>query len=60
MNRFPVPSMRHGGGGVMGWGCFAGDTLVDVEMIYLEFKAHLTSMATTAFFRDMHSSVVCT
>ena len=40
-------SMKHGGVGVMLWECFAGDTV-----IYLEFKAHLTSMATTAFCSD--------
>ena len=39
-----VPTVKHGGEGVMVWGCFAGDTV-----IYLEFKAHLTSMPTTAF-----------
>ena len=40
-----VPTVTNGG--VMVWGCFAGDGL-----IYLEFKAHLTSMATTAFCSD--------
>ena len=49
-----VLTMKHGGGGVMVWGCFAGDTV-----IYLEFKAQLTSMATTAFCSDTPSHLVC-
>ena len=49
-----VPTVKHGEGGVMVWGCFAGDT-VTLFGIYLEFKAHLTSMATTAFCNDTHS-----
>jgi hypothetical protein len=44
-----VPVVKHGGGGVVVWGCFAGDNV----MIYLEFKAHSTSMATTAFSSSM-------
>ena len=39
-----VPTVKHRGGGVMVWGCFAGDTLG----IYSELKAHWTSKATTA------------
>ena len=41
-----VPTVMHGGG-VMVWGAL----LVTLSVIYLEFKAHLTSMATTAFPR---------
>ena len=48
-----VPTVKHGGG-VMVWPCFAGDT-----GIYLEFKAHLTSMAGIAFCSDMPSHLVC-
>ena len=41
-----VPPVKHGKGGVMvGGGALLGSLLV----IYSEFKAHLTSMATTAF-----------
>jgi hypothetical protein len=30
-------TVKHGGGGVMVWGCFAGDTVYDLEFrIYLE------------------------
>ena len=36
------------------WWCFAGDTVCD----YFEFKAHLTSMATTAFCRETPSHLV--
>ena len=25
-----VPTVKHGGGGVMAWGCFAGDTIIDL------------------------------
>ena len=50
-----VPTVKHGGGGVMVWGA----SLVTLSVIYLEFKAHLTSMATTAFCSDMPSHLVC-
>ena len=40
-----VLTMKHGGGGVMVWVA----SLVTLSVIYFEFKAHLTSMATTAF-----------
>jgi hypothetical protein len=43
-----VPTVKHGGGGVMVCKCFADDTVSDL----LEVKAHLTSMATTAFCSD--------
>ena len=33
-----------------------GALLVTLSVIYLEFKAHLTSMATTAFWSDIPSS----
>ena len=48
------PTLKHGGGGVMVYGCFAIDTVSQtlLSVIYLEFKAHLTSMATTAFCSD--------
>ena len=37
-----------------------GALLVTMSVIYLEFKAHLTSMVTTAFCSDTPSHVVCT
>jgi hypothetical protein len=46
-----VPTVKHGGGGVI---C-GGALLVTLSVIYLEFKAHLTSMATTAFCNDTPS-----
>ena len=52
-----VHTMKHGGGGVMVYG---GALLVTLSVIYLEFKAHLTSMATTAFCSDTPSHMVCT
>jgi hypothetical protein len=36
-----IPTVKHGGGG--------GALLVILSVIYLEFKAHLTSMATRAY-----------
>ena len=42
-------------GGVMVWGAL----LVSLSVIYLEFKAQLTSMATTAFCSDTPSHLVC-
>ena len=29
-----VPTVTHGGGGVMMWGCFAGDTVIDLFRIH--------------------------
>ena len=49
------PTVKHGEGGVMVWGCFAGDTV----WIYLELKAHLTNMATKGFCSDTPSHLVC-
>jgi hypothetical protein len=40
------------------WWC-EGALLVTLSVIYLEFKSHLTSMATTAFRSDMPSHLVC-
>ena len=51
-----VPIVKHGGGGVMVWGTL----LLTLSVIYLEFKAHLTSIATTAFCSNMPSHLVCT
>jgi hypothetical protein len=50
-----IPTVKHGGEGVMVW----GPLLVTLSVIYLEFKAHLTFMATTAFCRDTPSHLVC-
>ena len=44
-----VPNVKHGGGGAL---------LVTLSVIYLEFKAHLTSMATTTFCSDKQSHLV--
>ena len=52
-----VPTVKHGGGGVMVLG---GALLVTLSVIYLEFKAHFTSMATTAFCSDTPSHLVST
>jgi hypothetical protein len=49
------PTVKHGGGGVMGCG---GALLVTLSVIDLEFMAHLTSMATTAFCNDTPSHLV--
>ena len=53
------PSVKHGGGGVLVeeevLGC--GGALLVRD--YLEFKAHLTSMAITAFCSDTPSHLVC-
>jgi hypothetical protein len=38
-------TVKHGGGGVLVWGAL----LMTLYVIYFEFKAHLTSMATTVF-----------
>ena len=41
------------------WRRCDGALLVTLLVIYLEFKAHLTSMAATAFCSDMQSHLVC-
>jgi hypothetical protein len=46
------------GGAVVLGGC-GGALLVTLSVIYLEFKAHLTSMATTSFCSDTTSHLVC-
>ena len=48
-------TVKHGGG-VLWCG---GALLVRLSVIYLEFKAHLTSMATTAFCSNTPSHLVC-
>ena len=35
-----VPTMKHGGGGVMVWGCFACDTINDIFRIQGTFNQH--------------------
>jgi hypothetical protein len=41
------------------WRRCDGALLVTLSVIYLEFKSHLTSMATTAFCSDVPSHLVC-
>ena len=61
-----VPTVKHGGGGVMVCGSHHeawrkrcdGTLLVTLSVIYLEFKAHLARMATTAFCSDTPSHLV--
>ena len=50
-----VPTVKHGGGGVMVWGCFAGDTVCNLFWI----QGTLTSTATSAFYSDMPFHLVC-
>ena len=50
-----VPTVMHGGGGVM----VQGSSLVTLSVIYFEFKAHLASMATTAFCSNTPTHLVC-
>jgi hypothetical protein len=50
-----VPTVKHGGGGVMVWGAL----LMTLSVIYLEIKAQLTNMAATAFCSDTPSHLVC-
>ena len=52
ISAYVVPTMKHGG--VMMW----GGLLMTLSVIYLEFKAHLTSMATTAFCSETPSHLV--
>ena len=50
-----VPTVKHGGGGVMVLGCFAGDTDGDLFII----EGILNQQATTAFYSDTPSHLVC-
>jgi hypothetical protein len=36
-----VPTVKHGGGGVMVWGCFAGDTVCDLFRIQGTLNQHV-------------------
>ena len=45
-----VPIVKYVGGGALP---------VTLSVVYLEFKAHLTSMFTTAFYNEMLSHLVC-
>lgn len=38
-----VPTVKHGGGGVMVWGCFAGDTVGDLFKIEGILNQHLAA-----------------
>jgi hypothetical protein len=55
ISAYVVSNVKHGGGGLMVWGCFAVDTVSDLFRIQ-----GLTSMATTAFCSDTPSHLVCT
>ena len=35
-----IPTVKHGGGGVMVWGCFAGDTVSDLFRIQSTLNQH--------------------
>ena len=35
-----VPTVKHGGGGVMVWGCFSGDTVSDLFRIQCTLSQH--------------------
>lgn len=53
MSACVVHTVKHGEGGVVVWGCFAGDTV-----IHSKCRAHLTSMAPTAVC-SVPSHLVC-
>ena len=44
-----VPTVKHGGGGVMVWGCFAGDTVSDLFRI----------QGTQPAWLPQHSAAIC-
>jgi hypothetical protein len=48
-----IPTVKHGGG----W--FGGALLVTLLVIYFKFKAHITSMTTTALCSNTPSHLVC-
>ncbi|CDQ97734.1 unnamed protein product [Oncorhynchus mykiss] len=53
-----VATVKKGGGGVMVWGCFAGDTDNDPKHISRLCKGYLTKKESDASY-DLASTITC-
>ena len=47
------PTVTHRGGGVMGWRCFAGDTVWDLQWLHKELKEGVPTIVAHIYLRKI-------